>query len=349
MAGGPQDLSELEKDPRLFLYTSLTAGSSHIITATSRMETILKANRIPFQAIDVATDEKARRLWGRRAGKRKLPGLVKEGFVIGDLEQVEEWNEFGEIKEAIGPCPPAGAPVAPVLAPRLPVKPTATAGSAKVTPAPAPSAAVPAPIALPGAAEIAARNNPLPKSSPENAAKPETMASAPAEKEKSIAAATATATATAADSKYDHLSAPASAIVSGTATPTEKTEEKTEEKKEDEPKKEEENTPSDKEDTSKYDHLSVPASAIPSGTATPAEPAAAEEEKPSTHLGSDVADAPSEDVKKVESKTALSEEATAEDVGSVAKGMEGLQVGEGKNVGEQEAKKAEDAVKSVED
>lgn len=86
MAGGPQDLSELEKDPRLFLYTSLTAGSSHIITATSRMETILKANRIPFQAIDVATDEKARRLWGRRAGKRKLPGLVKEGFVIGVCE-----------------------------------------------------------------------------------------------------------------------------------------------------------------------------------------------------------------------------------------------------------------------
>lgn len=86
MAGGPQDLSELEKDPRLFLYTSLTAGSSHIITATSRMETILKANRIPFQAIDVATDEKARRLWGRRAGGRKLPGLVKEGFVIGVCE-----------------------------------------------------------------------------------------------------------------------------------------------------------------------------------------------------------------------------------------------------------------------
>lgn len=76
------DLSALEADPRLFLYTSLTAGSSHIITATSRMETILKANKIPFQAIDTATDEKARRLWQRRAGQRKLPGLVKEGYVI---------------------------------------------------------------------------------------------------------------------------------------------------------------------------------------------------------------------------------------------------------------------------
>jgi len=86
MAGGPQDLSELEKDPRLFLYTSLTAGSSHIVTATSRIETILRANRIPFQYIDTATDEKAKRLWVRRAGKRKLPALVKEGFVIGVCE-----------------------------------------------------------------------------------------------------------------------------------------------------------------------------------------------------------------------------------------------------------------------
>lgn len=76
-------------DPTLYLYTSLTSGSSHIVTATSRMETILKANRIPFKAIDIATDEKARMLWGRRSGKdeggrvRKLPGLVQEGFVIG--------------------------------------------------------------------------------------------------------------------------------------------------------------------------------------------------------------------------------------------------------------------------
>lgn len=84
-------LKELEDDPRLFLYTSLTAGSSHIITATSRMETILKANKIPFQAIDTATDEKARRLWQRRGGQRKLPGLVKEGYVIGVCGIEEQW------------------------------------------------------------------------------------------------------------------------------------------------------------------------------------------------------------------------------------------------------------------
>ncbi len=76
-------------DPALYLYTSLTSGSSHIVTATSRLETILKANKIPFKAIDIATDEKARMLWGRRSGKdesgrpRKIPGLVQMGLVIG--------------------------------------------------------------------------------------------------------------------------------------------------------------------------------------------------------------------------------------------------------------------------
>lgn len=49
----------------------------------------MRANRVPFKAIDIATDQKARMLWGRRAGKdeggriRKLPGLVQEGFVVG--------------------------------------------------------------------------------------------------------------------------------------------------------------------------------------------------------------------------------------------------------------------------
>lgn len=76
-------------DPALYIYTSLTAGNMHIVTATSRLETILRANRVPFKAIDLATDEKARMLWGRRAGKaadgraRRLPGLVQMGMILG--------------------------------------------------------------------------------------------------------------------------------------------------------------------------------------------------------------------------------------------------------------------------
>lgn len=103
-------------DPALYLYTSLTSGSSHIVTATSRMETILKANRIPFRAIDIATDEKARMIWGRRAGKdgsgrvRKIPGLVQMGLVIGDLVEVEDWNEYGELKQHVTIYHEGGAP-----------------------------------------------------------------------------------------------------------------------------------------------------------------------------------------------------------------------------------------------
>ncbi|KAH0427907.1 hypothetical protein CcaCcLH18_09372 [Colletotrichum camelliae] len=94
-------------DPALWIFTSLTAGSSHIVTATSRLETILRANRVPFKAIDIATDEKARMLWGRRAGKdasgrvRRLPGLIQEGLVLGDLTEIEEWNEYGELKQHV--------------------------------------------------------------------------------------------------------------------------------------------------------------------------------------------------------------------------------------------------------
>lgn len=82
-------MTDFNEDPALYIFTSLTAGSSHIVTATSRLETILRANRVPFKAVDIATDENARRTWKRRAGKaeggrlRKLPGLVQEGWVLG--------------------------------------------------------------------------------------------------------------------------------------------------------------------------------------------------------------------------------------------------------------------------
>jgi len=121
-------------DPALYLYTSLTSGSSHIVTATSRLETILKANKIPFKAIDIATDEKARMLWGRRAGKdesgraRKLPGLVQEGLVVGDLVEIEDWNEYGELKEHVaivhdGATPARSAAQTPLGTPSKPPAP----------------------------------------------------------------------------------------------------------------------------------------------------------------------------------------------------------------------------------
>ena len=128
-------------DPTLYLYTSLSSGSSSIITATSRMETILKAKKIPFQALDVATDEKARMLWGRRAGKRKLPGLVRQGMIIGDVEEVEEWNEYGELMERINEGKRREEPPTMMSAGNTPSKapPTETANPAVKEPASTPA------------------------------------------------------------------------------------------------------------------------------------------------------------------------------------------------------------------
>ncbi|KAI1262982.1 hypothetical protein F5Y18DRAFT_138516 [Xylariaceae sp. FL1019] len=102
-------------DDTVYLYTSLTAGSSHIVTATSRLHTILLAKKVPFTAIDLATDPKARMLWSRRAEikgvrMRKLPGLVRNGAVIGDLVEIEEWNEYGELLDRIYDKKPAPVP-----------------------------------------------------------------------------------------------------------------------------------------------------------------------------------------------------------------------------------------------
>ncbi|KAK5711910.1 hypothetical protein LTR15_012256 [Elasticomyces elasticus] len=226
----PIDLSSLESDPRLFLYTSLTAGSSHIITATSRMETILKANKIPFQAIDTATDEKARKLWQRRAGKRKLPGLVKEGFVLGDLDEIEEWNEFGELKDNIGPVPannaaPPGGQTGVNIAPPLPVSTTATGGTSSISqlastvkkgPTPGVDESKMRPLA-----NVSNDSATAPTSVIDEKPKAETMDSAPVDKQQSINVAKEALKAQ--HPSIDHLSAPASRIHSGTATPAQQT------------------------------------------------------------------------------------------------------------------------------
>ncbi|KAK3383222.1 hypothetical protein B0T24DRAFT_40794 [Lasiosphaeria ovina] len=155
-------------DPALYIYTSLTAGSSHIVTATSRLETILRANRVPFKAIDIATDEKARMIWGRRAGKdeggrlRKLPGLVQSGLVLGDLVEIEDWNEYGELKQHVTiyydeftQPPISQAPKTPAAAPAkaaagslgsFAAEAVAAAAATAASAPPAPPAPPPAPV-----------------------------------------------------------------------------------------------------------------------------------------------------------------------------------------------------------
>jgi hypothetical protein len=86
-----------------YLFTSLTSGSSHIIDSTLRLQHILQTRKIPFVAIDIATDDVARRIWVNRSGPaRKLPGVVRNGVVLGDWTEIEEWVENGMVTEKLG-------------------------------------------------------------------------------------------------------------------------------------------------------------------------------------------------------------------------------------------------------
>ncbi|KAM5372858.1 hypothetical protein ACJZ2D_007315 [Fusarium nematophilum] len=189
-------------DPALYIFTSLTAGSSHIITATSRLETILRANRVPFKAVDIAVDEKARMLWGRRAGKdeggrmRKLPGLVQEGFVLGDIVEIEDWNEYGELKQHVKiyydehtipsihqklPDPPLKKPIVGGSSS------SASASAAKQAPAPVPAPAPAAAAASAGGAP-APPAPPLPetKATPASSTADKPKAAQPKKEEKTL-------------------------------------------------------------------------------------------------------------------------------------------------------------------
>ncbi|KAF3913922.1 hypothetical protein ABW21_db0205699 [Orbilia brochopaga] len=151
--------SEVQDPKVLYLYLSLSTGTFANSSATSRMETILKSNKIPFKAIDVPTDDRAKSIWQRRKGNnQKLPALVKDGLIIGDLTQVEEWNECGELKQKVG----MSAASASVLSQKATTstvdsKPTTVASASSSKPGPSsstPSSSTPAPPS--GAAAIAA-------------------------------------------------------------------------------------------------------------------------------------------------------------------------------------------------
>jgi hypothetical protein len=65
----------------------------------------LKAQKIGYEIVDLATDERAKKVWRWHGKGRKLPGVVRvteDGeVVIGGLEELEEANEYGELKQLV--------------------------------------------------------------------------------------------------------------------------------------------------------------------------------------------------------------------------------------------------------
>jgi glutaredoxin len=70
-----------------------------------RIETLLKAQGIKYQLVDLATDEHAKKVWRWRGKGRKLPGVVRveeDGEkIVGAIEELEEANEYGELKQLV--------------------------------------------------------------------------------------------------------------------------------------------------------------------------------------------------------------------------------------------------------
>ena len=242
---------------------------------------------------------------------------------LQDLNEVEEWNEFGELKDNIGPVPannaaPPGGQTGVNIAPPLKVNPTATQGTSKVTAA-APVKKAPQPVfdktkavALPGAEEMAARNKEksaaatadakTPTPSSLEAINPETLTSSPDEKKQSIEKAKDVAE---------------------------------EEKKKDDPVAA----------TTESATESTTADSKDGETAPESSDSVSAKEK---HRGSDIIEAPKEEIKKVESETSLQEE-DEESATAVSKGVADLTVGEDQKTQEQSAKEPEAASASVQD
>lgn len=78
-------MNEYKSDDRttIWLFVSLSTGNRNMVSNMGRIERILKANKVPFVPIDVATDQKAMQLWRRRANGRLLPGVIKDGDIVG--------------------------------------------------------------------------------------------------------------------------------------------------------------------------------------------------------------------------------------------------------------------------
>lgn len=318
---------------------------------------------------------------------------------VQDLEEIEEWNEYGELKENIGPVPPAAG--ASVASP-LPAKLVASGGMSKIA-TPKPGVDASKFRSLPGASEIktgitpasaakavkdenakpAALSKPdesveevaktvvnenvraeatsskaaaevvkgdgvkaaslsKPDDSPEGAkksveddtTKPETTDSTPAEKEHSMNAAKALLGEQ--SSKYDHLSAPASAVHSGSATPAAVKEEGDgEAEDEDEDEAADEDVEED-EGEGEGDEVKEEGSSKPVSEKEEGSKAAKKSEDSMKAVSS------AEKTEKLEA----SWEATND---STMKAVEGLQLGDGKNISKQVAADPDAAGKSVED
>ncbi|KAG4304678.1 hypothetical protein PORY_002071 [Pneumocystis oryctolagi] len=86
---------------KLQLYTSFSSASLFVRTNTSRLQFLLETTQLPFEVIDLATDPAAKEFWYRCNEGKSLPAVVKEGKILGNIHDMENANELGQLREIL--------------------------------------------------------------------------------------------------------------------------------------------------------------------------------------------------------------------------------------------------------
>uniref|UniRef100_A0A060TD33 ARAD1B21076p n=1 Tax=Blastobotrys adeninivorans TaxID=409370 RepID=A0A060TD33_BLAAD len=90
-----------EEQPKIYIYTSFTSGTHYVTPDTYRLAAILEAHDIKFEVIDLATNERAKRLWKLWGKGRRLPAVVRDDEVVGNYSQIQEAVENSELREVV--------------------------------------------------------------------------------------------------------------------------------------------------------------------------------------------------------------------------------------------------------
>lgn len=107
------------------LITSFTSSDMYLPANTDRIEMILKVNNIPYEIVDLASNDKVKRLVKWRGKDKKMPLIVRDDEIVGvsnmtftgtdsmestmikslltdkDFDEIVDANEFDEVKQII--------------------------------------------------------------------------------------------------------------------------------------------------------------------------------------------------------------------------------------------------------
>jgi len=88
----------------IVLYTSSVSGSVAVDKNTDRVRFLLQANRAPFTEVDVSLstiDKEYLHKHSKHENKITLPQVFLDGEYIGSKDEIEEANEYGELKDLL--------------------------------------------------------------------------------------------------------------------------------------------------------------------------------------------------------------------------------------------------------